>query len=123
MGSVVRALMRLVMKPARPPTQGPARIPPRIVPIESRKRGSLRPVAIACPAQSIAMQTGMRTMPSVFSRNLKADSQGIAGLPPALSIGRSDKISRMATDRARYPPIGFYSLLGDLRSAALLAKH
>ena len=29
----------------------------------------------------------------------------------------------MATDPARYPPIGYYGLLGDLRSAALLGKH
>src|SRR5438270_3176318 len=73
-GSTVPELMKLVIRPARPPTHGPARRPPRTVPIESRNSGSFNVVASAWPAQSMAMQTGMRTIASVFSLNLNASS-------------------------------------------------
>src|SRR5438105_12437835 len=76
--------MRLVMKPAMPPTQGPARMPPRMVPIESRNSGSFKLVAIAWHTQSIAMHTGISTIPSVLNRSLKAFSKPIA--IPAESI-------------------------------------
>ena len=71
-GSTVPELMKFVIRPAMPPTQGPARRPPNTVPIESRNRGSLRVLAIAWPAQSIAIQTGMRTMARVFILTLNA---------------------------------------------------
>ena len=71
-GSTVPELMKFVMRPARPPTQGPARRPPSTVPIESRNSGNLRVLATAWPAQSIAIQTGMRTMARVFILTLNA---------------------------------------------------
>jgi hypothetical protein len=52
--------------------------------MESRNRGSLSVVAIAWPAQLMAMQTGIRTMASVFILSLKADSQ--LKLRPSLEI-------------------------------------
>ena len=85
-GSTVPALMKLAMNPESAPTQGPARMPPRTVPIESRKRGRLSSLSMERPAQSMAMQTGISTIPRVFRRNLNADSQAMV-LVLALSIG------------------------------------
>src|SRR5438067_707609 len=64
--------MKFVISPASPPTHGPARRPPSTVPIESRNRGSFSVLARAWPAQSMAIQTGIRTIASVLSRNLNA---------------------------------------------------
>src|SRR2546430_1179884 len=80
-GSTVPELMKFVMRPAMPPTHGPARRPPSTVPIESRKSGSFKVLAIACPAQSMAMQTGMSTIASVFILTLNALRMPKVNLP------------------------------------------
>src|SRR6266851_587081 len=64
--------MKFVMSPAMPPTHGPARRAPSTVPIESRNKFRWSVLATACPAQSMAIQTGMRTMARVFILTLNA---------------------------------------------------
>src|ERR1700730_8713077 len=96
-GSTVPELMKVTIKPEMPPTQGPARIPPSTVPIESRKSGSLRVLAIAWPTQSIAMQTGMRTMARVFILTLNALRTPTTGPP-------SDESGKVVSGQFIVPP-------------------
>src|SRR5205807_3076434 len=84
--------------------------------IESRKRGRLSSLSMERPAQSMAMQTGISTIPRVFRRNLNADSQAMV-LVLALSIGpiRQDCEYRADPTRLkgeeRVPPLPAHRLL------------